>query len=158
MPLLKTLIFTVIVPGTFGVYLPQWLRGRSALHLDSLRLVGIALAAAGACIYLRCAWDFATFGRGTPAPIDPPKRLVVRGLYRFVRNPMYVGVLSVVLGQAALFHSPALLEYAAILFAGFHLFVVGYEEPALRSQFGESHARYCAAVRRWLPRTTPWAG
>jgi len=106
----------------------------------------------GASIYLRCAWDFAFAGRGTPAPIDPPKELVVRGLYRYVRNPMYVGVLSVVVGQAIWFEARGLFAYAALCFLLFFAFVVLYEEPALRRKFGESYERYCNEVPRWIPR------
>jgi hypothetical protein len=91
-------------------------------------------------------------GRGTPAPIDPPKELVVRGLYRFARNPMYVGVLAVIAGQSWLFGSPPLAIYALAVFACFHVFVIAYEEPTLRRHFDGAYERYCAAVPRWLPR------
>jgi protein-S-isoprenylcysteine O-methyltransferase Ste14 len=158
MPLLKTLLFTLVVPGTAAVLLPRWLARGTVAQLDALGLLGFGLCAVGGAIYLRCAWDFATRGRGTPAPIDPPKELVVSGPYRHVRNPMYVGVLCFVLGQAAVLHSPAVLEYGAILFLASHLFVVAYEEPSLRARFGPSYARYCAAVGRWLPRLRPWNG
>jgi protein-S-isoprenylcysteine O-methyltransferase Ste14 len=115
-------------------------------------LIGVSLLVLGAAIYAWCVWDFATFGRGTPAPIDAPKRLVVRGLYHHTRNPMYVGVLSVTLGWAVLFQSPPILLYAAALWIGFHTFVVLYEEPHLLSVFGREYEDYCSAVGRWLPR------
>lgn len=108
--------------------------------------------AIGVAIYFRCAWDFASAGKGTPAPIDPPKRLVARGLYRFVRNPMYVGVLLTLLGEAWLFGSRALLAYAVIVFTWEHLVVVFYEEPALKRKFGESYSDYLARTPRWIPR------
>jgi protein-S-isoprenylcysteine O-methyltransferase Ste14 len=108
--------------------------------------------AIGAAIYLRCAWDFASAGKGTPAPVDPPKRLVVRGLYRFVRNPMYVGVLLALLGEAWFFRSRAVLVYAAIAFTWEHLFVVLYEEPALKRKFGETYSDYLTRTPRWIPR------
>ena len=111
----------------------------------------------GAAILLQCGWDFATVGQGTPAPIDPPKSVVVSGLYRFVRNPMYIGVELVILGEALLWSSARLLGYALLLGLGFHLFVVFYEEPTLRKKFGPSYQEYCQAVPRWLPRLTPWS-
>jgi protein-S-isoprenylcysteine O-methyltransferase Ste14 len=156
-PLLKTLIFTVVVPGTVAVLVPQWLLGGAGRFAGGAgRAVAAFLLCVGLAIYLRCAWDFAIAGRGTPAPVDPPRELVVRGLYCYSRNPMYLGVLSLVLGQAALFGSVRLLGYAAALLVTFHLFVVLYEEPGLRYRFGDGYLRYCAGVRRWLPRLHPW--
>jgi hypothetical protein len=96
--------------------------------------------------------DFALAGRGTPAPIDPPRELVVRGLYRVTRNPMYVGVLTVIAAGSWLFGSVPLAFYAFVVFACFHCFVIGYEEPTLRRSFDGAYQRYCAAVPRWLPR------
>ena len=161
-PIVKTLVFTVIVPGTVAVYLPRRiLLSRTAadlLPLQALRSVGVLFAAAGALAYLWCAWDFATAGRGTPAPIDPPKELVARGLYRRVRNPMYVGIALLLLGEALFFRSRALLFYAGAVFLFFHLFVVFYEEPALRRQFGAEYEAYCSNVPRWIPRIRPWSG
>ena len=106
----------------------------------------------GACVYFWCAWDFATHGRGSPAPVAPPKQLVARGLYRHVRNPMYVGVAAILLGEALLFASLALLWYAVAIVFGFNLFVLLYEEPTLRRKFGDAYERYCRAVPRWIPR------
>jgi protein-S-isoprenylcysteine O-methyltransferase Ste14 len=151
-PLLKTLLFTILVPGTVGFVLPYSMLPPDGRQLGRFWIVGLALAVIGALIYLRCAWDFAAFGRGTPAPIDPPKKLVARGLYRSVRNPMYVGVLLVIFGQAILFASPILLRYGIGIAICFHLFVVLYEEPTLRDKFGDSYSEYCRSVRRWLPR------
>jgi protein-S-isoprenylcysteine O-methyltransferase Ste14 len=148
-PIIKTLIFTVLVPGTVTVLLPRWLLGRGARLQWPIGMVPLAL---GALIYLRCAWDFATAGRGTPAPIDPPKKLVARGLYRFVRNPMYWGVLLVVLGESVLFASAVLLRYAVAAWFFFHCFVVLYEEPALHSKFGPAYEEYRKDVPRWIPR------
>jgi protein-S-isoprenylcysteine O-methyltransferase Ste14 len=151
----KTLIFTVLVPGTIAVVLPYRLAtssgARGAVDLGSLRYIGLLFIVAGAFIYLWCAWDFAITGKGTPAPIDPPKELVVRGLYRCVRNPMYVGVLSLVLGQAVWFGALWLFGYAAIVFLLFSAFVIFYEEPALSRKFGDAYRRYCMKVPRWLP-------
>jgi protein-S-isoprenylcysteine O-methyltransferase Ste14 len=150
--IVKTLIFTIVVPGTVGVYIPYWLRGPGPHAISALGLLGIAPAVAGIAVYLWCAWDFAAFGRGTPLPLDPPKPLVARGLYRFVRNPMYVGVLLVIFGQALWFGSAATLWYALAIALMFHLFVVFYEEPALRRKFGESYAQYRRTVPRWMPK------
>ena len=155
MILLRTIIFTCIVPGAVTVLVPYWLlASRFApppLNLSSIRFFGVLPILLGASIYFWCAWDFTFAGRGTPAPIDPPKELVVRGLYRYVRNPMYVGVLSILLGEALLFESQRLFEYIVVVFIFFYLFVVLYEEPILREKFGESYQRYCQAVPRWLP-------
>ena len=153
-PLIKTAVFTVLVPGTVGGYTPYRLLAGAPRRgdLGACRYLGLIPIALGAAIYLWCAWNFAVTGRGTPAPIDPPKELVARGLYRWVRNPMYVGVLSAVLGQALLFGAPAIAEYAVVAFAFFHLFVLFYEEPTLAAKFGDSYARYRRAVPRWLPR------
>jgi protein-S-isoprenylcysteine O-methyltransferase Ste14 len=151
---LKTLIFTIIVPGAVAGLIPYLLISGSPSsfgNIGRLQSLGLIPMAIGAAIYLRCAWDFASTGKGTPAPIDPPKRLVAGGLYRFVRNPMYFGVLMALLGEAWFFRSGALLEYAAIAFTWQHLFVVFYEEPALKRKFGESYSDYLARTPRWVP-------
>lgn len=101
---------------------------------------------------------FALQGLGTPAPILPTKHLVVTGLYRYVRNPMYVGVTATILGQALLFGNIQLLEYGLFVWLAFHLFVLGYEEPTLRSSFGEEYREFCANVPRWVPRLKAWNG
>lgn len=113
--------------------------------------MGILLLAVGAAAYFWCLWEFAVTGRGTPAPVDPPKELVVRGPYRVVRNPMYVAVLFTLLGWTVYLRATTLLWYAGSLWAGFHLFVVFVEEPSPRRRFGEPYARYCRSVRRWVP-------
>lgn len=155
---LKNLLFSVLVPGTVAGLVP-WRILTSAgewqlPHSRVAALPGLILLLAGLVIYLRCVTDFGAAG-GTPAPIDPPKQLVVRGLYRFSRNPMYVGVLSVIAGQALLFASWRLALYAAAVFGMFHGFVVLYEEPTLRRQFGASYEDLCTRVPRWLGRPRP---
>ena len=154
--LLKNILFTVLLPGTVTVAVPYLiLSGRSAgatWPTDTWLWLGTVPVALGTGVLLRCVWDFAVTGRGTPAPVDPPRELVVRGLYRYVRNPMYVGVLSILLGEALFFRSTALLIYAAGFLLTVHLFVLLYEEPVLRRKFGESYQRYCRTVNRWLPR------
>ena len=150
---LKIAIFTVLAPGTVLFYLPYAIgsAAAAAMSLGPLRFAGLPLILVGFAIYLRCAWDFGSRGRGTPAPIDPPRELVVQGLYRYVRNPMYVGGLTILIGQVLWFRAPALLLYAGAVFLAFYLFVVVYEEPALTRKFGESYLRYRNAVPRWIP-------
>jgi protein-S-isoprenylcysteine O-methyltransferase Ste14 len=154
--LLKTAVFTLVVPGTVGLLVPHWLitsAGRSeAFPPLSWRWLGFLPLIAGACIYFVCAWDFAVTGLGTPAPIDMPRKLVVKGLYRFVRNPMYVGVVSFVLGQALLFGSTSVLIYSVCAWMLAYLFVLVQEEPTLRRKFGVEYEGYCRRVPRWLPR------
>ena len=149
---LKNLLFTVLVPGTVAGYLPWLVTRGESLSWGAGTALALLLFAAGGAIYFWCLWDFASFGRGTPAPIDAPKKLVVRGLYRYTRNPMYLGVLTVILGWAVLFHALGLLIYAACVGSCFQLFVVYYEEPQLRRTFGESYRQYQARVGRWLPK------
>jgi protein-S-isoprenylcysteine O-methyltransferase Ste14 len=152
---LKNLLFTVLVPGTVAVYVPIRMAGGgpalASAPWGAPRILALPLLVLGAATYLRCVWDFGTKGRGTPAPIDAPRELVVAGLYRYVRNPMYVGVLSLVTGWAIFFRSWGILLYGCALALAFHLFVVFYEEPRLRRQFGESYERYRRAVGRWIP-------
>ncbi len=105
----------------------------------------------GAAIIVWCFVDFVRRGRGTPAPYDPPRQLVVVGFYKYVRNPQYVGVILVILGEAVLSGRTLLFGYAVFLAIGYHLFVRFYEEPALRKIFGEDYIHYCAAVPRWVP-------
>ncbi|HET7442786.1 MAG TPA: isoprenylcysteine carboxylmethyltransferase family protein [Terriglobales bacterium] len=157
--ILKTLVFTVVVPGTVAGYVPYRLLGsRTNPVLDVFGVPGIIAVALGAVGYFICAWNFAYHGLGTPAPIDPPKTLIVRGLNRYVRNPMYVSVLLVVLGEAAVFHAPKLIFYAAVIWSCAHLFVVLYEEPTLHKKFGPSYEQYRTSVPRWIPRFNPQPG
>ncbi|MFQ5701512.1 MAG: methyltransferase family protein [Acidobacteriota bacterium] len=150
--LLKNLLFTAIGPCTVAVYLPLILAGKRTAPSGAWLGVSAALFLAGAAIYAWCVRDFAVFGRGTPAPIDAPKKLVIRGPYRYTRNPMYIAALTTILAWAALFKAPRLLLYALVVGGCFHLFVVLYEEPHLRKVFGGSYEAYCARVGRWLPR------
>jgi protein-S-isoprenylcysteine O-methyltransferase Ste14 len=153
--LFKTALFTIFVPGTVAVLVPYYLLSTRTdarpLNLGDWGYFGLLLLIVGALVYLRCAWDFAIGGRGTPAPVDPPKELVVRGLYRYVRNPMYIGVALVVLGEAFFFGGRILFEYVGIMLLFFHAFVLLYEEPTLKRKFGESYDRYCRSVPRWIP-------
>lgn len=159
---LGSIVFFVVAPGTIAGWVPYWLsrwRVQSPLiGVPGERWVGGALVGLGVALLIECFGRFVLEGRGTPAPVAPPENLVVSGLYRRVRNPMYVAVVSVVLGQAFLFGSPALVQYAGVVWLLFHLWVLAYEEPTLRRQFGASYEAYCAHVGRWWPRLTPWAG
>ncbi len=152
---LRSLCFALLLPGTVTLLLPYFIlsgRGGLAVHRwSALQYLALMLIAVGVAVLIRCIADFARIGRGTLAPVDPPKELVVRGLYRYVRNPMYVGVLGVLLGEAALFQSVALLTYTAIWFLFVNLFVILYEEPTLRRRFGESYEQYRRSVGRWIP-------
>jgi protein-S-isoprenylcysteine O-methyltransferase Ste14 len=149
--LLKNLLFTVVVPGTVAVYLPLLLLSDREPGSWLWRALALVFYLAGIGIYSWCVWDFAVFGRGTPAPIDAPKKLVVRGLYHYTRNPMYLGVLMTILGWAVLFQEFRLVVYALFVAGCFQSFVVLYEEPHLRKAFGSAYDDYCAKVSRWLP-------
>lgn len=153
--------FLVIAPGTLAVAVPWYLthwQFAPAPFAIARAVLGAALIVAGLPVLLDSFARFALQGLGTPAPVMPPERLVVSGFYRYVRNPMYVAVTALIAGQGLLFGSVTVLAYGAILWAGFFLFVVAYEEPALGEQFGDEYQRYRTNVRRWLPRITPWRG
>jgi protein-S-isoprenylcysteine O-methyltransferase Ste14 len=152
---LKTLVFTVLVPGTVAFVVPWQIVGRSYSSetlSPSVSLLGCLPLLAGVALYFWCAGAFTFIGRGTPAPIDAPVFLVRSGPYRWVRNPMYLAVLAMVIGQAILLQSLALLGYALTVWTVVHLFVLFVEEPSLREQFGASYEAYLRAVPRWLPR------
>src|SRR5258708_3820782 len=152
-PIFNTILFTIFVPGTVLGLVPYWLLGGLPRpEHGPLTWLGILMMLLGAAAYFRCAWEFAVRGLGTPAPIAPTKFLVTTALHRYVRNPMYLGVLGVLLGEAATFRALVLLEYAAFCFAAVYLFVLFYEEPTLRRQFGESYEEYRRSVPRWIPR------
>lgn len=149
----KILLFTLIVPGAVLIYIPYWLLSDPNGHLQPANLAWALPACLclilGLAIYLRCAWDFAIEGLGTPAPIDPPKQLVVTGLYRRTRNPMFQAVLLLLLAECLLYADPALLVYLGSIALLFHVAVVFHEEPDLASRFGVSYSAYCRQVPRW---------
>ena len=149
---LKNLLFSILIPGTVAVYIPLLILSGSNFtsHLW-LRMIGTFIIALGAGIYGWTVWDFASFGRGTPLPIDAPKKLVMRGLYQYVRNPMYLGVILVILGWSAVYASGRLLLYALGVSVIVHLFVVLFEEPRLMKLFGADYMAYHSAVGRWVP-------
>ena len=151
MLLLRALISFLVLPGTFAGLIPAWIVSGDPRRGHGLSIGAVPLIA-GAAVLLWCVRDFYVFGRGTLAPWDPPKHLVIVGLYRFTRNPMYIGVLLLNVGWSLLAASPSLAGYAIILAIAFHLRVVLYEEPRLRKQLDEEWVNYSATVRRWLPR------
>jgi protein-S-isoprenylcysteine O-methyltransferase Ste14 len=155
---LKTLIFTVLVPGTVGGVIPwlllQW-SGEAVMPSLSIWMIGLLPLLLGVGLYFWCAGAFTFIGKGTPAPIDAPIFLVREGPYQRVRNPMYLAVLSTIIGEAILFHSLLLVGYMLLVWVVVHLFVVFYEEPSLRHRFGESYEAYLRTVPRWLPRFSP---
>jgi protein-S-isoprenylcysteine O-methyltransferase Ste14 len=152
-PLARTLIFTVFVPGFWTVVPLRLLPRAASAEPRGIGGLGILLIVVGAALYVATAfWGFAIRGRGTPAPIDPPTKLVVEGPYRIVRNPMYWSVAFVIVGEALIFRSLSLAELAAAFFAATTLFVLLYEEPALRRKFGIEYDEYCRRVPRWFPR------
>ena len=156
---LRAAFFFLLLPGMIAYVVPTWLGASTGGDAPgALRALGAAFQLAGTTALLWCVRDFAVRGRGTLAPIDPPKELVAAGLYRWVRNPMYVSVVTILIGHALVFGSATLWIYAAAVFAGFHLFVTLYEEPTLAELFGESYARYRATVPRWIPRPPHAAG
>jgi protein-S-isoprenylcysteine O-methyltransferase Ste14 len=149
----KTLVFTVFVPGTVAGYVPWRLRQDASAATGAEEWAAITVIAIGIAIYLHTAfWGFALIGGGTPAPIAPTKILVVKGLHRFVRNPMYIGVALVIGGQAWLFHSLDIAIYVVCMLLVVNMFVLFYEEPTLHKQFGEEYDRYRASVPRWFPK------
>jgi protein-S-isoprenylcysteine O-methyltransferase Ste14 len=149
----RSILFVFLIPGTVAGYIPFLILQSSANVTRPRASIASSAAAClillGAAVLLRCVWDFFAAGHGTLAPFDPPRKLVVRGLYRFTRNPMYNGVVVVLMGEAWLFHSQSLWKYAALVFVVFHVTVMVYEEPTLESEFGESFRRYKRAVPRW---------
>ncbi len=151
----RSLFWTAAIPGVVAGYVPWAFFGLSEARpvlFDPVHLVALLTSGAGIVLLAVCIWEFASRGRGTLAPLDPPRELVVEGLYRLVRNPMYLGVTLIVLGEALLLRSGGLLVYWGIWFAVVNLVVHFYEEPGLRRRFGASYDRYASSVGRWVPR------
>jgi len=150
----RSLLWTVLFPGFFAGYVPWRFFGLNRVHVgvsSPVQLLGLLLTGAGAVLLAACIVEFARSGRGTLSPVDPPRHLVVRGLYRYVRNPMYLSVTAIVLGESLLTRSAALGAYWAIWFVCVNVFVIYYEEPTLRRQFGASYDEYVKRVGRWIP-------
>jgi protein-S-isoprenylcysteine O-methyltransferase Ste14 len=155
--LMRAITYATLFIGLVFVYFPSrvlvWAGISRPSALSTPQISGIAIASLGAGLALWCIAAFIAIGKGTPAPFDPPRRLVVRGPYRFVRNPMYFGALLVIAGTAIYYQSLALLAFNAVFLLIAHLFVVLYEEPTLRRSFGLEYNTYCDRVRRWWPHT-----
>jgi protein-S-isoprenylcysteine O-methyltransferase Ste14 len=148
----RNLLFTIVVPGAGAIWLPWWVLKRFDPAAVPAAWPAVAVIAIGAGLYLWCVWMFAVVGGGTPGPWDAPRRVVATGPYRWVRNPIYLAALLVVLGEAWLFLSVPLLVYAGAVVILFHLFVISYEERTLHRRFGEAYLEYRRRVPRWLPR------
>ena len=155
-PALGTILFVLVVPGTVIGWVPfllsRWRLQPPFFGLESSRWLGVIVFLCGVPVFFDFLVRFVRDGRGTPAPIAPTRRLVVTGAFRYVRNPGYIGVLSLLVGQALFLGSAAVLLYAACVAVAFHVFVLFYEEPTLRRQFGEEYEDYCRRVQRWIPR------
>jgi len=156
---LGSAVFFVLAPGIVAGLAPWWISGRGMDRASlgwRLQSLGVMLIAAGALALLDSFARFAWQGLGTPAPVFPTRHLVVTGLYRYVRNPMYVAVVAVILGQSLLFGNARVLGYRAIVWLVFHLFVLAHEEPTLRAKYGNEYQLFCSNVPRWIPRLRPW--
>jgi protein-S-isoprenylcysteine O-methyltransferase Ste14 len=153
MTALKSLLFLIIAPGMVAGYIPLVLLRRGPqIETGVLAYLAFPLWIIGGVILLWSFWNFLVQGRGTPAPIDPPRELVAVGFYRYVRNPMYVSVLAIIIGHFLWFGYWNLLVYAVIVFLAFNAFVTFYEEPTLKRKFGKSYEDYMHKVPRWIPR------
>lgn len=150
--MLRNLVFTLVVPGFAGVWVPWRILTRTHATVDPVAWHAVVLIVAGASLYIWCLLAFALVGNGTPGPWDAPQRFVPTGPYRWMRNPMYIAALLVVAGEAWLFHSLPLLAYAGVMATFFHLFVIWSEEPGLRRRFGYTYEEYRRVVSRWVPR------
>lgn len=155
---LRSLLWTFLFPGMVAGYVPWRFLGVDRVRIemsDPIDILGVIVIVMGASLLATCIFEFARSGRGTLSPADPPRHLVVRGLYRYVRNPMYLSVTTILVGEALLTRSSALAVYLAGWLVIVNVFVRGYEEPTLRDQFGESYEEYTRRVRRWVPRIRP---
>lgn len=153
--LLRNLLFTILQPGVVGVLVPYLLLRNSGetffpAEWTVLHFTGAVLMIVGASVLLRCILRFVTEGKGTISPIDPTKKLIIKGLYKYSRNPMYVGMMILLAGEAIFWRSLHLAIYAVVIFVAFNLFVILHEEPRLRRVFGEEYEEYFQNVRRWL--------
>jgi protein-S-isoprenylcysteine O-methyltransferase Ste14 len=151
----RAVVWATLFIGFLLIYLPTRVLSWSGIvrppAIEAPQIAGMILGSAGAVVALWCIFTFARIGKGTPAPFDPPRRLVIRGPYRFVRNPMYIGA-GLALGGAALFYkSVPLVIYVGVFLLACHLFVLAYEEPTLKRTFGPEYEGYCQRVSRWWP-------
>ena len=151
----RAITYATLFIGFVLIYLPSRFLSWSGIvrpaAMEAPQIAGMIVGGIGAVVALWCVSTFIWIGKGTPAPFDPPRRLVIRGPYRFVRNPMYMGAGTALAGAALFYRSPTLLAYVAIFLLVAHLFVLLYEEPTLRRTFGPEYEAYCHRVRRWWP-------
>ena len=152
---LRNLFFTIIHPGLVTGLIPYWILGRKwgeqfSLSFHFYQYLGIIFFSLGLVVLLNCIIRFALAGHGTLSPIDPTKKLVTSGLYRYTRNPMYLGVLMILIGETLFFKSYHLGIYLLIIALIFNLFILAVEEPRLRKDFADEYRNYCSKVRRWL--------
>jgi protein-S-isoprenylcysteine O-methyltransferase Ste14 len=152
----RSVVVSILFVSIWTWFLPRWVTGNGAF--DDPRPLGWIVIALGVVIAFGCAFEFAWRGIGTPAPFDPPRRLVITGLYRWVRNPMYAGLGVLLLGEAITFPriTITMLVMIAALWLATTIFIITFEEPTLRSKFGDDYAAYCRNVRRWIPRLRPF--
>lgn len=147
----RNVFFTIVQPGLVVGLLPYLLlRGRLSWAPVGLRIPGLALVVVGCSILFYCIYHFQTIGRGTLSPLDPTRHLVTKGLYRYTRNPMYMGILLVLIGESACFQSTTLFIYTVFVFLAFHVFIIVHEEPRLQRAFGDEYSVYRKRVRRWI--------
>jgi len=149
---LKNVLFTLVFPGTVGVYLPLFLTRGHAPGGGMAFVVSLGFFAVALAMYLWSVWNFASRGRATPLPLDAPLTLIVQGPYRYTRNPMYLAIFAALLGWILLYQTTGLLVYSLAVATLVYLFVIGYEEPHLRAEFGAEYDAYKASVPRWVPR------
>ena len=159
---LGSALFLIFAPGLVAGLVPWWISEWNVqapfFGFAPVRAIGALLVVVSVVALLESFGRFALQGVGTPAPVFPTRHLVVKGLYRYVRNPMYLAVVSVILGQAMILGNVSLLVYCALIWLTFHVFVLAYEEPTLRRTFGAEYEAFCANVPRWVPRLSPWSG
>jgi protein-S-isoprenylcysteine O-methyltransferase Ste14 len=153
-----SILFFLVAPGVVAGVVPWAITRYTGLAALPVAVLGLALVALGLAALVACFVQFVREGRGTPAPIAPTEQLVVGGLYRWVRNPMYLAVGTIILGQAIAFASVGVLVWFGLFGVAVAWFVMAYEEPTLRRTYGPSYDAYCRAVRAWWPRLTPWDG
>jgi len=153
MTALKSLLFLFLAAGLGAFYVPFVLVPKGPqVETGFLAWFAFPFWLLGGATALWCFWEFTFRGRGTPNPIDPPKELVATGPYRYVRNPIYVSVLVIIIGHFLWFKSVWLLAYAVVVFLAAHLFITWYEEPTLKRKFGPAYEQYCRSVPRWIPK------
>ena len=154
---IRNLIFTILQPGLVTGLIPYYLLGEKAsqfltqpFQMNGFHIVGAVVFLVGMMIMILCIADFAIKGKGTLSPADPTKKLVISSLYQYSRNPMYVGVILILIGEAIFFQSVDLAVYTLVVFIAFSVFVILVEEPRLKRDFGKEYKAYCSSVRRWI--------